>query len=64
MFNGHAASEAVQETRCVLVACASCVNDPINWFWFNMHQVVTVDYYRTTLVACNSAEFAVTAQLL
>jgi len=64
MFNGHAAREAIQETCCVLITCASCVNYPINRFWLNVHQVMTVDDYRATLVACNSAKFAIITQLL
>jgi hypothetical protein len=64
MFNGHAASEAVQETCCVLVACARCVNNALNWFWFNVHQVVTVDDNRAALIASDCTKFAIVAQLL
>jgi hypothetical protein len=64
MFNCHATSKAIQEACCVLVACTGGINHPINWLWFNVHQVVTVDDYRATLVACNSTELTIVAQLL
>jgi hypothetical protein len=63
MFNSHAASESVQETCCVLVACTRCIDNALYWFWLNVHQVVTVDDDRAALVASDCTKFAVVAQL-
>jgi hypothetical protein len=64
MFNCHAAREAIQETRCVLVSCTRCVDNALYWLWFDVHQVVTVDDNRAALVASDSTKFAIVAQLL